>query len=186
MVIEISRIFQIIKTMREYLQIKHRIFFCVNAPGLFERYTCKSFLFKINTLAFALKKSAYHVDHGALTTPQGGTLYQARSDFLQTILAIAQQFIHRLANVFCHFINKQRWWSFSDYSGKNNKLSALALQYGIHQHLAHQEPHAFLFAMKPGWLVFHRKKYGIASGIKSRDLYRIFDKLIGNCCNRHC
>lgn len=102
-----------------------------------------------------IKKKRWSVDRGALTILQGGTLYQARSDLLQTILAISQQFIHRLENVFCHFINKQRWWSFSDYAGKNNMFPAPTLQYGIYQHLAHQEPHAFFFfftCMKKTWL----------------------------------
>lgn len=136
-----------------------------------------------------IKKKRWSVDRGALTNPQGGTLYQARSDLLQTILAISQQFIHRLGNVFCHFINKQRWWSFSDYAGKNNMFPAPPLQYGIYQHLAHQELHAFYFYVYEKNLagfVFHgRKKYMHASGIKSRDLYHIFDKLISNCSNRH-
>lgn len=136
-----------------------------------------------------IKKKRWSVDCGALTIPQGGTLYQARSDLLQTILAISQQFIHRLGNVFCHFINKQRWWSFSDYAGKNNMFPAPPLQYGIYQHLAHQELHAFYFYVYEKNLagfVFHgRKKYMHASGIKSRDLYHIFDKLISNCSNRH-
>lgn len=136
-----------------------------------------------------IKKKCWSVDRGALTIPQGGTLYQARSDLLQTILAISQQFIHRLGNVFCHFINKQRWWSFSDYAGKNNMFPAPPLQYGIYQHLAHQELHAFYFYVYEKNLagfVFHgRKKYMHASGIKSRDLYHIFDKLISNCSNRH-
>lgn len=63
------------------------------------------------------------------------------------------------------------------------------LQYGIYQHLAHQELHAFYFYVYEKNLagfVFHgRKKYMHASGIKSRDLYHIFDKLISNCSNRH-
>lgn len=37
-----------------------------------------------------IKKKRWSVDRGALTIPQGGTLYQARSDLLQTILAISQ------------------------------------------------------------------------------------------------
>lgn len=108
-----------------------------------------------------IKKKRWSVDRGALTIPQGGTLYQARSDLLQTILAISQQFIHRLGNVFCHFINKQRWWSFSDYAGKNNMFPAPPLQYGIYQHLAHQELHAFYFLRvwkKPGWVCVSWKK----------------------------
>lgn len=109
-----------------------------------------------------IKKKRWSVDRGALTIPQGGTLYQARSDLLQTILAISQQFIHRLGNVFCHFINKQRWWSFSDYAGKNNMFPAPTLQYGIYQHLAHQEPHAFFFfyvyEKNLAGFVFHGRK----------------------------
>lgn len=69
------------------------------------------------------------------------------------------------------------------------QVKAPPLQYGIYQHLAHQELHAFYFYVYEKNLagfVFHgRKKYMHASGIKSRDLYHIFDKLISNCSNRH-
>lgn len=137
-----------------------------------------------------IKKKRWSVDRGALTILQGGTLYQARSDLLQTILAISQQFIHRLGNVFCHFINKQRWWSFSDYAGKNNVPCTDATVWNLPTFgTSGTTCFFFLFYVYEKNLagfVFHgRKKYMHASGIKSRDLYHIFDKLISNCSNRH-
>lgn len=103
-----------------------------------------------------IKKKRWSVDRGALTIPQGGTLYQARSDLLQTILAISKQFIHRLGNVFCHFINKQRWWSFSDYAGKSTAATVWNLPtFGT------SGTACFLFLRvwkKPGWVCVSWKK----------------------------
>lgn len=107
-----------------------------------------------------IKKKRWSVDRGALTIPQGGTLYQARSDLLQTILAISQQFIHRLGNVFCHFINKQRWWSFSDYAGKNNVPCTAATVWNLPT-FGTSGTACFLFLRvwkKPGWVCVSWKK----------------------------